>query len=100
MSVIRQARRMVRQHRNYAAMATAQMHRTYVSAHLEKGAKPPDLTEFLPCPAEWQLFKAERTLNISRLTALDILSNYEYLDFDVKQFLEPYLSEIEATLQA
>lgn len=99
MSAIRQARRMVRQSRNHNSYAIAQQTQIYVSAHLKEGAEPPKVWEFLPHPAEWQHFSANKQLSVSRTVAMDILMHWELLDYDIKNQLEPYLSEIENTLQ-
>lgn len=99
MSVLRQARRIVRQIRNQNAFSTAQMHRTYVCSHLKEGATSPGIEEFLPHGAEWHNANSEPNLKIKRQTAIDFLTWHELLDADLQAKVEPFLKEIEYIAQ-
>lgn len=101
MSVLKQQRRMIRQQRNQNALATAQMHRTYVSAHIGKESAQPELYEFLPHPSEYLYFSTQRKLShVDKAGAADVLTSLSRLDPDVEAAIEPYLQEIELILRA
>lgn len=77
-------------------LTTARTLQAYTNVHRAEDSQPfDDVALFLPYPSEWKLQNMHRQLNISKATAIAVISSLSWLDSNVIAALDEYMDELE-----
>lgn len=77
-------------------MTAARQLQAFTNVNRAKDSQPfDDISLFLPHPAEFLMQNQNRTLNVSRQSAIVVLQSIDWLDSSVLAALDSWLPELE-----
>lgn len=94
---LRRAATAVHQRHNMEQLSQARNMMMFANCNRAADSSPhTDIADFLPHPDVWRRATKTKKLNISRATAIEVISSLPHLDVQIKVSLDSLLSDINA----